>query len=130
MASPSWTARHRLRAALELELAGLPTAPAMCEPGDEAAYMIRAALHRRHLSDDQRAMLAVRLSAELGADQRRLRAQKAAQARWSGTPDDACVPPPRRKHRTTRAAPRPAGPWVYRHSDSSPLGSSPPPRLT
>lgn len=86
--------RHRLRAALELELAGLPTAPAMCEPGDEAAYMIRAALHRRHLSDDQRAMLAVRLSAELGADQRRLRAQKAAQARWSGTPDDACVPPP------------------------------------
>jgi len=54
--------RHRLRAARELGLAAVPTAPALCEPGDEAGYMLRAALHRRHLSDDQRAVLAARLA--------------------------------------------------------------------
>lgn len=74
--------RHRLRAARELGLAELPTAPALCEPGDEASYMIRAALHRRHLSDDQRAMLAARLSQSIGEERRRLQLARAERARW------------------------------------------------
>ncbi len=76
--------RHRLRAARELALAAVPTAPALCEPGDEAGYMIRAALHRRHLSDDQRAILAARLADAMGAERRREHAQAAASARWAG----------------------------------------------
>ena len=76
--------RHRLRAARELAIKAVPTAPALCEPGDEAGYMLRAALHRRHLSDDQRAILAVHLAEAMSAERRRERAQVAAQARWTG----------------------------------------------
>lgn len=49
--------RHRLRAALEL---GLPTVPIIDAPlnGDSPdVYMIKAAVMRRHLTDDQRALL-------------------------------------------------------------------------
>ena len=74
--------RHRLRAAREMGLEAVPTAPAPCEPWDEAGYMLRAALHRRHLSDDQRAMLAARLAEAMGSERRRESARAAAKARW------------------------------------------------
>ncbi|MHB8325458.1 MAG: DNA-methyltransferase [Candidatus Dormibacteria bacterium] len=85
--------RHRLRAARELALAAVPTAPALCEPGDESGFMLRAALHRRHLSDDQRAMLAYRLAEAMSAERGRAQRQAAIESRWakmedaSGTPD-------------------------------------------
>ncbi len=93
--------RHRLRAARELGLEAVPTAPALCEPGDEAGYMLRAALHRRHLSDDQRAMLAARLAEAMGAERRRESARAAAKARWGdasgiGVVPDASLPDPSR----------------------------------
>lgn len=74
--------RHRLRAARELGIEAVPTALAVCEPGDEAGFMLRAALHRRHLSDDQRAMLAVHLAEAMGAERRQGSARAAAKARW------------------------------------------------
>ncbi len=80
--------RHRLRAARELGMERVPTAPALCEPGDEAGYMLRAALHRRHLSDDQRAVLAVRLAEAMSGERLRQRAQLAASARWAERVED------------------------------------------
>jgi site-specific DNA-methyltransferase (adenine-specific) len=87
--------RHRLRAAVELGLTEVEVAPADCEPGDESGFMLRAALHRRHLTDDQRALLAARLAEALGSERRRERARGAAVARWTSgeeAPDspDAC----------------------------------------
>ncbi|EQD70626.1 transcriptional regulator, partial [mine drainage metagenome] len=84
--------RHRLRAARELGLDAVPTAPALCEAGGESAYMLRAALHRRHLSDDQRAMLAVHLAEAISAERRRERAQGAARARWTGGEEAPAAP--------------------------------------
>ncbi|MGH7641634.1 MAG: DNA methyltransferase [Candidatus Dormibacteria bacterium] len=75
--------RHRLRAARELGLDQVPAMPALCEPGDEAVYMLRAALHRRHLSDDQRAMVGARLAGALGAARRRLQLAAAERSRWA-----------------------------------------------
>ncbi len=54
--------RHRLKAAIELGLAEVPVTPAGSPPGGEAAFALRAAILRRHLSDDQRAVLAHRLT--------------------------------------------------------------------
>lgn len=87
--------RHRLRAAVELGLTEVEVAPADCEPGDESGFMLRAALHRRHLTDDQRALLAARLAEAMGSERRRERARGAAVARWTSgeeAPDspDAC----------------------------------------
>ncbi|MHB8312376.1 MAG: ParB N-terminal domain-containing protein, partial [Candidatus Dormibacteria bacterium] len=67
--------RHRLRAARDLGLEAVPTAPALCEPGDESGFMLRAALHRRHLSDDQRAILAYRLAEAMSAERGRAQRQ-------------------------------------------------------
>ncbi|MHB8324796.1 MAG: DNA methyltransferase [Candidatus Dormibacteria bacterium] len=75
--------RHRLRAARELGLEAVPSAPALCEPGDEASYMLRAALHRRHLSDDQRAILAARLAEAMGTERGRAQRQAAIAVRWT-----------------------------------------------
>lgn len=50
--------RHRYKAALELGLAEVPTR--VVTPEDPEAYMIQAAVLRRHLTDDQRAVLALR----------------------------------------------------------------------
>lgn len=76
--------RHRLRAARELGLAEAPADPADCEPGGETGYMLRAALHRRHLSDDQRAILGARLADALGAERRQEKARAAIRSRWEG----------------------------------------------
>ena len=76
--------RHRLRAALELHLDRVEVGRAPCPPGGEDAYMLRAALNRRHLTEDQRSVLAARLSETLSIDRRRIRAVTAARARWDG----------------------------------------------
>jgi N6-adenosine-specific RNA methylase IME4/ParB-like chromosome segregation protein Spo0J len=53
--------RHRLRAALEAGLASVPVVDAVLSRGETAeAYLLRTALHRRNLSDDQRAIMAAR----------------------------------------------------------------------
>lgn len=118
--------RHRLRAAQELGLEVVLVTPAECGPGNEAGYALRAALHRRHLSDDQRAVLAVRLAAERGAGHRSGRARTAAQARWSEIPSapadlapDACVPP-----RGDASSPRSASDHPSRAEATRALGVS------
>jgi N6-adenosine-specific RNA methylase IME4/ParB-like chromosome segregation protein Spo0J len=51
--------RERLRAALEL---GLPQVPVrIVDPDDEVEHMLRAALHRRHLSASQKTAIALEL---------------------------------------------------------------------
>ena len=57
--------RHRLRAALELELSTAPVEPADLVGLSELEYIIRAAVLRRHLTDDQRAILGARLREHL-----------------------------------------------------------------
>lgn len=49
--------RHRHRAAVELGLARVPIR--VVSPADEVAYMVRAAVHRRHLSQSQVAAITV-----------------------------------------------------------------------
>lgn len=50
--------RHRLRAALELGLKAVPVVDAPLNGDSPEAYMLKAAVLRRHLTDDQRAALA------------------------------------------------------------------------
>jgi hypothetical protein len=50
--------RHRLRAARELGLRTVPVRPVRLHGEDPTAWLVKAALLRRHLSDDQRAMMA------------------------------------------------------------------------
>jgi len=83
--------RHRLDAALELGLAEVPTKPAPLNGGSEIEYMLRAASLRRHLSDDQRAVLAARLREELSEQAKRQGAETANAARWT---DDGSLSPP------------------------------------
>ena len=82
--------RHRLRAARELGLAEVPVVSPDLQGLTEVEYMVRAALGRRHLSDDQRAIVAARLAAELSQERRREAGRAAARARWQG---DASGPP-------------------------------------
>lgn len=56
--------RHRLKAALELALPTVPAVDAPLGSDDPTTYMIKAALLRRHLSDDQRAVIAAMWKAE------------------------------------------------------------------
>jgi len=67
--------RHRLRAAQELGLPELPVRRVAVE--DELAYMLLAAINRRHLSPSQRAALTV----ELGEIQRLRAARQAGRAK-------------------------------------------------
>ena len=50
--------RHRLRAAIELGMREVPVVDAPLNGDSPEAYMIKAAVLRRHLTDDQRAALA------------------------------------------------------------------------
>jgi hypothetical protein len=51
--------RHRYRAACQLGLTKVPVTDAVLGNDDLLTYMVRAAVLRRHLSDDQRAVIAV-----------------------------------------------------------------------
>ncbi|HUY55058.1 MAG TPA: DNA methyltransferase [Candidatus Nanopelagicaceae bacterium] len=75
--------RHRLLAAQELGLKTLPVEQARLGELSEEEWMVRAALLRRHLSDDQRAVLAARFADRLSQERQGERATTAAQARWS-----------------------------------------------
>jgi hypothetical protein len=78
--------RHRLRAALEL---GKLTIPArIMDVGDEevAEIIYAAAVHRRHLTDDQRAMLATHWIKIRGKEAKKARGQKGGQAAGRGRP--------------------------------------------
>lgn len=50
--------RHRLKAALEQRLTEVPIVDALLGQEDDETYMIKAAILRRHLTDDQRACIA------------------------------------------------------------------------
>lgn len=76
--------RHRLRAALETGLESVPTTPAHLDGQSEIGYMIKAAVLRRHLTDDQRAMLACDMAKEMAGQRRSEAAKRAAEMRWSG----------------------------------------------
>ena len=54
--------RHRLRIARELGLKDVPIREATLAGDDPVTWMIKAAVLRRHLSDDQRAMMAALLA--------------------------------------------------------------------
>lgn len=66
--------RHRLRAACELGLSRVPVVDIVLDGRDSAEHLLRAALLRRHLTDDQRAVMAAHLARELarprGGDRR------------------------------------------------------------
>ena len=75
--------RNRLRAALELKLPSVPVCVVHLNGMSEVEFMLRSALSRRHLSDDQRAILAVRMAEAIGRRQRQESAKRAANTRWN-----------------------------------------------
>ena len=105
--------RHRLKAARELGLESVPARLAASEPGDETGYVIRAAPHSRHLSGDQRAVLAVELAEAMGVERGRAQRQAAVRSRWgrskappAGTDGRGGAPsvsPPRSRDQATQA---------------------------
>jgi len=99
--------RHRLKAALELGLTQVPTTVVDLEGRTEVDYMVRSALHRRHLTDDQRAILASRAAEERGDDRRGAAAQTAANSRWhpdaSGSPATTTHEPSRSREEVARS---------------------------
>ena len=74
--------RHRLKAALNLGLDKVPVVMADLGGLSEYDYIVRAATLRRHLSDDQRAILAARLHEHLSKEAKRQRAKRASDARY------------------------------------------------
>ena len=74
--------RHRLKAARELGLATVPVALVRLDGISDVEYIIRAALMRRHLSDDQRAILAARMAAEIAPRRQSEAGRMAVTARW------------------------------------------------
>ena len=85
--------RHRLQAALELGLATVPVVPAQLGDLDESEYVVRQALLRRNLSDDQRALLAAQRAKELSSARQHEAARLAAQSRWGECAETTVVSP-------------------------------------
>jgi N6-adenosine-specific RNA methylase IME4/ParB-like chromosome segregation protein Spo0J len=80
--------QQRLRAARELGLERLPVR--VVAPEDELGYMLRAALLRRHLSQSQRAALALEL---LPVDELRAQGRKRQRANLRQRAEGATLPP-------------------------------------
>lgn len=83
---------QRLRAALELGFESVPVRVAA--PGDERAYIFKAALRRRNLTPSQRAALALELS---DYERRLAEAKDRQRANLRGQPEVATLPPRREK---------------------------------
>lgn len=79
--------RHRLQAAHQLGLIDLPVRVIEMEPDAAQEYMIKAALLRRHLTDDQRAVLARKWQAARSAKVKKARSLIANAARWFSLSD-------------------------------------------
>ncbi len=88
---------HRLQAAKALHLPAVPVVGVTLPDGDDAtaiAFVLRAAIHRRQLTDDQRAVLAAQIATVLANRRRAQRAATAAAARWGkAAPPDAGAGP-------------------------------------
>ena len=73
--------RHRCRAAITLGLPQVPVTEQTLSPDESLEFMLKAALLRRHLNDDQRAMIAARYASRhprpRGGDRRSQKAQGA-----------------------------------------------------
>jgi ParB-like chromosome segregation protein Spo0J len=111
--------RHRLKAARESGQEAVPARVVDLGPDEQIALVYRTALLRRHLSDDQRAMLAARWAEAESKKSRSERARKAGLAGGRGRekspagPGDATAPKPAEGHdgqtKTVRARTRAAG---------------------
>ena len=94
--------RHRLRAACELGIVSVPVR--VIKPDDPVAHMLCAALQRRHLSQSQKAAVALELDL---CQQERARADRRRHANLRQHTEVATLPP--RRQRTRDLAARIAG---------------------
>jgi hypothetical protein len=78
--------RHRLEAAKEVDLAIVPVRLVNLSESEQQEHVIVSALHRRNLTDDQRAVLAARCYAGQAQQARQDRARKGGQAGGRGRP--------------------------------------------
>jgi site-specific DNA-methyltransferase (adenine-specific) len=78
--------RNRRRAALDAGLAEVPVRVLDLNEEEAGAHIIRTAVLRRNLNDDQRAVLLARMQQTLTQVTQTRRAQAAAQARWQDPP--------------------------------------------
>lgn len=86
--------RHRLRAA-EMEEYETVVCRLIELPSDQAAaYVIGAALHRRHLKESQRAVIAERFRQELAAKAKHTRTENASKSPHVGRPKNSGKSPP------------------------------------
>jgi hypothetical protein len=83
---PVLDGRHRLRAAKECRLETVPARLVDLSKDEQVELIYRTALLRRHLNDDQRAMLAASWNAARTKLTRKARATKAGQAGGRGRP--------------------------------------------
>lgn len=92
--------RHRLKAAQQLGHEQVPVR--LVAPADELAYMVGQALHHRHLSQSQRAALALELF-DLTASRERSRTRQQQNLRHNEGGAEVATLPPRGKTRETIA---------------------------
>jgi uncharacterized protein (TIGR02996 family) len=78
--------RHRLEAAKEVELAIVPVRLVNLSESEQEEHVYVSALHRRHLTDDQRAVLTARCYVGQAQQARQDRARKGGQAGGRGRP--------------------------------------------
>lgn len=90
--------RHRLRAARALGLTTVPVLLVHLKDETPVSYMLRAALLRRHLTDDQKAIIAEglrqALSRDVQAEQLKAAQQRGRESRWNGGSGTVPEPPP------------------------------------
>ena len=74
--------RHRLKAAVVLGISAVPVKPASLQDVSETEYVVRAALVRRNLTDDQRAIIADRTTEKLIRERKQQASKRASAMRW------------------------------------------------